>query len=131
MATTSPDQTGLTALTAAVEKHAKLELLATQLPERLAQARAEVADAYRALGLAPPSRGGSTQGSKRAANGEVEDAVLFALPGTLAEVSEASGRPSSTVSSTLARLCKKGTVVATGELRRQVYHRAGEAPDEQ
>lgn len=61
MATTAPpdgNPKGLSALTAAVEKHAKLQLLATQLPERLAQARAEVEEAYRQLGLEPPSRGG-------------------------------------------------------------------------
>jgi len=133
MATTAPPDSStnlLAALTAAVEKQAKLELLATQLPERLAQARADVHEAYRALGLAPPSRGGSANGSGRATSGELSEAVLFALPGTLAEISEASGVPRARVSTTLAYLRKKGAVVATGEPRRQVYHRTGEAPDE-
>lgn len=74
------------------------------------------------LGLLPatPAR----QQGARPSPGAVSDAVLAALPGTVAEIRERTGLVGTSVSSCLGHLRKAGLVLATGPHRRQVYSRS-------
>lgn len=116
-------------LTAAVEKLAKLELLAKQLPDQLEQARAAVQDAYRQLGITPPGGVHNTNGKRtRSRPGETTAAILDALPATAAELREQYPHiPASSIHTTLHALVKRGEVVRSGDLGSRRYERAGES----
>jgi hypothetical protein len=113
-------------LTAAVEKLAKLELLAKQLPDQLQQARDAVQDAYQQLGITPPGVNGG--GGKRRPPGETTAAILDALPATAAELRVRLPHiPASSIHTTLNNLVKRGEVVRSGEIGSRRYEQAGES----
>jgi len=113
------DQTALADLQKAIETHAKLCLLAKQLPERLAAAQEAVDAAYARLGITAP---GTHKGNAR--RGETRDAILAALPATQPQIREATGMTPGVVSATINTLIKQGRIVADTATTPRTYRAA-------
>ena len=120
---TDGDSTALRALQDAIETHAKLCLMAKQLPERIAAAQEAVDAAYERLGVLPPGRRRGRMSGRRSP-GELTELLIDALPGTAIQIAEATGVPDGSVRTTLSKLVSRGLIVVDDTTRPRTYRRA-------
>lgn len=104
-------------LAEATVKHAQLLRLAERLPDQISTAAREVEEAYRALGITPPTAASKAPGATRAPRrGGVVQEITGILDGgnpmTVAQIAEAAGRRQETVADAVTRLLADGTLTA-------------------